>query len=73
MITIHGVNKRQVKLLDKMWEIDSFEDYNFWKESLSAEARREVGLLEELVLLADIDNMVEEDVSDAVTVLSRFQ
>lgn len=72
MITIHGVNKRQIKLLDKMWEIDSFEDYNFWKESLNAEAKREVGLLEELVLLADIDNMVEEDVSDANDVLSKF-
>lgn len=73
MITIHGVNKRQVELLDTMWAIDSYDDYMGWKENLSAEARREVGLLEELVLLADIDNMAEEDTSDAVAVLSRFQ
>jgi hypothetical protein len=55
-----------------MWAIDSYSDYISWKENLSIEARREVGLLEEMVLLADIDNKAEEDTSDAVDVLSHF-
>ena len=72
-ITITGVTKAQVKLLDTMWGIDSSEGYMQWKASLSPRKQREVALLEEMVLLADIDTMAEEDLSDAVEVLSRFR
>lgn len=71
-VTITGVNKKQIKLLDKMWSLDSYDEYNEWKATLTAGVLTDVLLLEELLLLADIDNFADEDVSDAAEVLAKF-
>jgi len=71
-VVIRGVTKKQVKLLDKMWSLDSSDEYQQWKSTLSSKQQREVALLEELLLLADIDWMAEEDLSDAQQLLMTF-
>lgn len=70
MITIDGLTKGQVKLLDTMWDIDGYQEYMEWKEQLSTSTRREVEVLEQMVTLAEIDNV--EDVELAKKVLAKF-
>jgi hypothetical protein len=70
MITIDGLTKGQVKLLDTMWDIDGYQEYMEWKDQLSASTRREVEVLEQMVTLAEIDNV--EDVELAKKVLAKF-
>jgi len=71
-VTITGVNKKQIKLLDKMWSIDEYDEYLSWKRGISTSDQREVELLEQLLLLNDIDSIAEEDLSDAQQLLMTF-
>ena len=57
MITISGLTKRQVKLLDKMWAIDSYQDYMDWKEAMTEKQIQEVESLEEMIMLAENDEV----------------
>ncbi len=70
MITIDGLTKGQVKLLDTMWDIDGYQEYMEWKDQLSTSTRREVEVLEQMVTLAEIDNV--EDVELSKKVLAKF-
>ena len=69
MITIDGLTKRQVKLLDTMWSIDGYDEYMEWKATQNV---KEIAILEELLLLADIDDMVQDDVADAAEILDKY-
>jgi len=69
MPSITGLSKRQVTLLDTMWSIDGYDEYMEWK---STQNLQEIEILEELLLLADIDDMVQDDVSDAELVLDKY-
>lgn len=71
MITITGLTTRQVKLLDTMWAIDGYDEYMEWKSTQNTE---EVNLLEEMVLLAEIDQMVESEQGvDVSEIMSRYR
>lgn len=70
MITIDGLTKGQVKLLDTMWDIDGYKEYMEWKGKLSTSKRREVDVLEQMITLAEIDEV--EDVELAKKVLAKF-
>ena len=71
MITIDGLTKRQVALLDTMWAIDSYEDYMEWK---STQDKVEIDLLEELLLLADIDELIADGQGEDVgELLARYR
>ena len=69
MITIDNLSPRQVYLLDIMWSIDGYDDYMEWKAGQDV---HEIQILEELLLLADIDTMVQDDVSDAAMMLDKY-
>ena len=56
MITISGLTKKQVKLLDTMWDLVDIEDYENWKNSLDENTMNEVDTLEQMVLLAQSDD-----------------
>lgn len=71
-VTITGVNKKQIKLLDIMWSIDGYDEYLSWKRGISTSDQREVELLEQLLLLNDIDSIAEENLSDAQQLLMTF-
>jgi hypothetical protein len=69
MPTIDNLSARQVELLDIMWSIDGYDEYMEWKSNQDV---KEIEILEELLLLADIDEMVQDDVSDAELVLDKY-
>jgi hypothetical protein len=68
-ITITGLTKRQVKLLDKMWAIDSYQEYMDWKESMTQKQVQEVDTLEEMVMLAELDEV--DDLTEANNILTK--
>lgn len=75
MITIDGLTKRQVELLDIMWELKDMEEYEIWKSGLSEKTMNMVDSLEQMVVYASIDAETENSVNfnDAVAVLSKYR
>ncbi len=71
MITIEGVTKRQKRLLNIMWDIDSSEDYEEWKSGLSEELMNEVDTLETLLMYETIEQELQT-FEDAKQLLSKF-
>lgn len=71
MITITGLTKREVQLLDTMWALDSIEDYDQWYSGLDEDTMNMVDTLEQMVILAELDNV--EDVSYAQSLLERYR
>ena len=72
MITINGLSKRQVFLLDKMWSIDSASDYEEWKSDLDEQTMNTVDTLEQMVMLAELDDIQDDECNVARSVLSRI-
>ena len=70
-VTIEGVNKRQKRLLNIMWNIDSSEDYEEWKSGLSEELMNEVDTLETLIMYETIEEELQS-FEDAKQLLSKF-
>ena len=71
MITISGITKRQKRMLNIMWNLDTEEDYFEWYYSLDSELQAEADLLQRLVILESY----EEDLGncvDAKKVLGKF-
>jgi ribosome-associated toxin RatA of RatAB toxin-antitoxin module len=75
MITIDGLTLEQVRMLDHMWAIDSYEDLLEWQQSLSCEERQMSETLAELVTLAEIDELVltQETYIDADNLISKIK
>lgn len=72
MVTIDGLTTKQVEMLDTMWNIDSAEDYTEWKETLNSTDRKMVILLEEMIVLAELDNLQDEECDRARDYLSMI-
>jgi len=70
-ITIHGVTKRQKRMLNIMWNLDSEEDYFEWYNSLDEELQKEAELLQRMIIMAELDNEVN-DTTDAKELLKKF-
>jgi len=71
VISIDGLTEYQVRLLDKMWSIDGYDEYTEWKEELKENTRKIVEVLESLIIAAELDT--ETEVSEEVTeLLSKF-
>lgn len=71
MITLTGVTKRQKRMLNIMWDLDTEEDYFEWYYSLDKELQSEADLLQRMVILESF----EEDLGDCVDakkVLGKF-
>jgi len=60
MITITGLTKRQKRMLNIMWDLDTEEDYFEWYNSLDEELQQEADLLQRMVILES----QEEDLGD---------
>lgn len=71
MITIAGVTKRQKRMLNIMWNLDTEEDYFEWYNSLDEELQQEAELLQRLIIMAELDNEVR-DTSQAKKLLQQF-
>jgi hypothetical protein len=70
-IKIHGVTNRQKRMLNIMWNLDSEEDYFEWYGSLDEELQKEAELLQRLVIMAEMDNQID-DTTDAKEMLKKF-
>ena len=71
-VTITGLTKRQVFLLDKMWSIDSASAYEEWKSDLDEQTMNTVDTLEHMVMWAELDDIQDTECNTARTVLSRI-
>jgi hypothetical protein len=71
MITIDGLTKEQVRMLDEMWALDTMEEMSEWMENVPEHKRQMAELLQEMLILASIDDDLEK-LSDATQVLDKF-
>ena len=71
-VTITGLTKRQVFLLDKMWSIDSAEDYEEWKSGLNEQTMNTVDTLEQLVMWAELDHIEDSECGPANKLLKTI-
>jgi len=70
-IKIYGVSKRQKRMLNIMWNLDSEEDYFEWYNSLDDNLQKEAELLQRMIIMAELDNEVH-DTTDAKELLKKF-
>ena len=70
-IKIHGVSKRQKRMLNIMWNLDSEEDYFEWYNSLDENLQKEAELLQRMIIIAELDNTAL-DTTDAKELLKKF-
>ena len=71
MIQIENLTPRQVEMLDEMWERDSYEDYCEYLDSLDPSERKMAETLAQMVILAEMDELIG-DCSEAKEVLDKF-
>lgn len=70
-IKIYGVTKRQKRILNIMWNLDTEEDYFEWYDSLDEELQKEAELLQRLVIMASLDED-KVDTTEAKEYLKKF-
>lgn len=70
-IKIYGVTKRQKRILNIMWNLDTEEDYFEWYDSLTEELQKEAELLQRLVIMASLDED-KVDTTEAKEYLKKF-
>ena len=70
-IKIYGVTKRQKRILNIMWNLDTEEDYFEWYESLDEELQKETELLQRLIIMACLDED-KVDTTEAKEYLKKF-
>ncbi|MDA9373981.1 hypothetical protein N9R43_01230 [bacterium] len=55
---INNLTKQQVKLLDKMWSLDTADDFQRFLATQTPDVAREVRTLQEMMLIAHVDDVV---------------
>lgn len=72
-ISIPGLSKNQMYLMDKFWECENEDQFIEWFLGLSEHDRLQVESLQQMVMLAYIDNMVEiSDMKEAKSVIHNI-
>jgi len=71
MIQIENLTPRQVEMLDEMWERDSYEDYCEYLDSLDPSERKMAESLSQMVILAEMDELLG-NCTEAQDVLKKF-
>lgn len=71
MIQIENLTPEQVEMLDTMWSLDTFEDYTTYLDSLDPRDRKMAESLSQMVILAEMDNMLGQ-CSEAKEALKKF-
>lgn len=71
MIQIEHLTEYQVEMLDHMWSLDSFEEYEEWYNLLDEEDQRLADSLQEMIILAEMDQLLD-DCKEANDVLKKF-
>ncbi len=71
MIQIHNLTEYQVEMLDHMWSLETLEEYEEWYNLLDEEDQTLAESLQEMIILAEMDNLMG-DCKDAKEVLKKF-
>jgi hypothetical protein len=71
-IEINGLTPEQVQMLDMMWSIESYQDYEDWLDSITLEEAYMAEQLKNLLVLTLIDDAME-DYDMAKNYLKKFQ
>ena len=71
MIQIENLTEYQVEMLDHMWTLDSIEEYMEWYNLLDDEDQRLADSLQEMIILAEMDNVMG-NCNDAKQLLKKF-
>ncbi len=71
MIQLENLTPEQVEMLDTMWDLESYEEYTQYLDSLNAEDRKMAETLSQLVILAEMDELLGNCV-EAKDVLKKF-
>jgi len=72
---IQGLTEEQIEMLDFMWTLDSLEEFEEWKSSLDRRERLMADSLQKMVLMAALDDVLEEETKfpEAKQLLKQFQ
>ena len=75
MIKIYGVNQQQQEILETLWNMESLEDIDNWVDELDEHKQQQVRLMQELLMLASMDELVETeaDCQEANRIIARIQ
>ena len=75
MIKIYGVNRQQQEILETLWNMESLEDIDDWVDELNEHKQQQVRLMQELIMLASMDELVETeaDCQEANRIIARIQ
>ena len=73
MISIGGLTKQQIKLLDIIWDFPDAEQFEEWRSTLSLEKAQMVDTLMELVRQEILEELIDEDFTDAKEVLKNLK
>jgi hypothetical protein len=71
MIHLDNLTPEQVYMLDIMWSLESYEEFQSYLDSLEPSDRKMAESLAKLIILAEMDDLVGECV-EANEVLSKF-
>ena len=71
MIQIHNLTEYQVEMLDHMWSLETLEEYEEWYNLLDEEDQILAESLQEMIILAEMDNLMD-DCKDAKELLKKF-
>lgn len=74
MISIDGLTKAQMKLLDIMWNMDTMEDIERFINTFGPKRQKECRLLIELAKLAAIDEIekIDQDTIELINNIKNF-
>ena len=75
MINIYGVNQHQQEILETLWNMESLEEIDDWVDELDESEQQQVRLMQELIMLASMDELVETeaDCQEANRIIARIQ
>lgn len=71
-ITIGGLSKKQVRLLDAMWAIDSYDEFQQWYETHSESDRRMIDCLQQMVVAESFEEDLT-DFSEATAIINKIK
>lgn len=71
-VTLSGLKARHVNILDKMWSLDSAEEWDDWFDTLDPDTAREALVLRELIILEIHDREADKDLSLANHLLQKI-
>lgn len=72
MIRIDGLNSKQVKMLDKLWTLDTTDEVLEWLQSLDDDDFKMAVTLQEMIIDTMMEQPAEDDVSMAQAMLRNI-